>query len=53
MTCPVCGAPVNDEGCVVEMGHDQYEPDEPDREPTPADEEGWDAREDWLRGSAL
>jgi len=25
-------------------------PDEPDREPSPADEEGWDAREDFLRG---
>lgn len=26
------------------------EDDEPDREPTPADEEAWDAREDYLRG---
>lgn len=22
-TCPVCGAPVNDEGCTIEIGHDQ------------------------------
>lgn len=21
-TCPVCGAPVNSEGCTVELGHD-------------------------------
>ena len=32
---------------------DAIEADDEDREPTPAQEEGWDAREDFLRGSAL
>lgn len=25
--------------------------EEPDREPTAADEEGWDAREEWMNGA--
>jgi hypothetical protein len=34
----------------VESGGAADDEDEPDREPSPADEEGWDAREDFLRG---
>lgn len=40
------GVPMGTPGCPQDACHWD---DEPDREPTPADEEGWDAREEWIR----
>lgn len=54
-TCPACRGEHDDhtlpggchsENCPCGHPHDA----EPDREPSVADEEGWDAREEWLRG---